>query len=139
MSKYGFNENEIVKTIITKIDKDGFHKKEVFEGNVDGGWSSSDITYATMTVASGGSAVEMSLPFLEDYTDDHTDLSKINTSKRFYQPGDVVTVLLYKGQACASLYPNSSDNYEFTGDIEYDTFNKTVTIYGNFTVTNSGK
>lgn len=32
MSKYGFNENELRKTIVTAIDKDGFHKKTLFEG-----------------------------------------------------------------------------------------------------------
>lgn len=33
MSKHGFNENELVKTIITMIDKDGFHKEVVSYGN----------------------------------------------------------------------------------------------------------
>lgn len=133
MSKYGFNENEIVKTIVTKIDKDGFHKKEVFEGNVDGGGGSSDITYATMTVASGGNAVRLSVPTLED----DTDSAKIDTSEREYAPGEVVTVLLYKGQARASLYPNMRDNYAFSGDVEYDAPYNIITIHGDFTVTNS--
>ena len=133
MSKYGFNENEIVKTIVTKIDKDGFHKKEVFKGNVDGGGGSSDITYATMTVASGGSAVALGIPAIED----NADLARIDTSERVYAPGEVVTILLYKGQARGSLYPSMRDNYAFSGDVEYDAPNNLITIHGDFTVTNS--
>lgn len=33
MSKYGFDEKELRKTIITMIDKDGFHKEVVTYGN----------------------------------------------------------------------------------------------------------
>lgn len=33
MSKYGFDEKELRKTIVTMIDKDGFHKKVVTEGS----------------------------------------------------------------------------------------------------------
>lgn len=33
MSKYGFDEKELRKTIITMIDKDGFHKEIVTYGN----------------------------------------------------------------------------------------------------------
>ena len=29
MSKYGFNENEIVKTVVDMVDKDGFHNEIV--------------------------------------------------------------------------------------------------------------
>ena len=32
MSKYGFNENEIVKTVVDMVDKDGFHKEVVTYG-----------------------------------------------------------------------------------------------------------
>lgn len=32
MGKYGFNENELVKTVTTMIDKDGFNKKVVTYG-----------------------------------------------------------------------------------------------------------
>lgn len=32
MGKYGFNENEIVKTVTDMIDKDGFHKEVVTYG-----------------------------------------------------------------------------------------------------------
>lgn len=32
MSKYGFNENEVKRTIVTMIDKDGFHKETVYDG-----------------------------------------------------------------------------------------------------------
>lgn len=33
MSKYGFDEKELRKTIVTMIDKDGFHKEVVTYGN----------------------------------------------------------------------------------------------------------
>lgn len=35
MSKYGFNENEVKKTIVTMIDKDGFHKETVYDGKCE--------------------------------------------------------------------------------------------------------
>lgn len=35
MSKYGFNENEVKKTIVTMIDKDGFHKETVYDGKYE--------------------------------------------------------------------------------------------------------
>ena len=35
MSKYGFNENELRKTFVDMIDKDGFHKKVLFEGKTE--------------------------------------------------------------------------------------------------------
>lgn len=34
MSKYGFNENELVKTVMDMVDKDGFHKQVVIQGKV---------------------------------------------------------------------------------------------------------
>ena len=37
MSKYGFNENEVVKTITDMIDKDGFHKQVVTYGKPGSG------------------------------------------------------------------------------------------------------
>ena len=35
MSKYGFNENEVKKTIVTMVDKDGFHKETVYDGKYE--------------------------------------------------------------------------------------------------------
>lgn len=37
MSKYGFNENEVRKTIVDMIDKDGFHKETVYDGKYESG------------------------------------------------------------------------------------------------------
>lgn len=37
MSKYGFNENEVKKTIVTMIDKDGFHKETTYDGKYEAG------------------------------------------------------------------------------------------------------
>lgn len=41
MSKYGFNENEVRKTIVDMIDKDGFHKETVYDGKYEPGTVSS--------------------------------------------------------------------------------------------------
>ena len=46
MSKYGFNENEVRKTIVTQIDKDGFHKETVIDGKIS---ETSDFSTATVT------------------------------------------------------------------------------------------
>ena len=37
MSKYGFNENEVRRTIVDMIDKDGFHKETVYDGKYEPG------------------------------------------------------------------------------------------------------
>lgn len=37
MSKYGFDENEVRKTIVDMIDKDGFHKETIYDGKYESG------------------------------------------------------------------------------------------------------
>ena len=57
MSKYGFNPKELRKTIVTQIDKDGFHNRTVVYGK-DSGESesgSSDLSTAKLTFADGES------------------------------------------------------------------------------------
>lgn len=49
MKNIGFNENELRKTIITKIDKDGFHERTVTYGK-DSGSESGDGNFSTATV-----------------------------------------------------------------------------------------
>ena len=49
MSKYGFNPKELRKTIVTQIDKDGFHNRTVTYGKDSGGSESSDWSTATIT------------------------------------------------------------------------------------------
>ena len=51
MSKYGFNPKELRKTIITQIDKDGFHNRTVTYGKDSGGSQSSDWPTAKLTFA----------------------------------------------------------------------------------------
>ena len=67
MGNRGFNEKELRKTIVTKIDKDGFNKKEVFDGDV----GSSDFTFATMTIADGSGTVSMYVNTFEEATDEY--------------------------------------------------------------------
>ena len=50
MSKYGFNPKELRKTIVTQIDKDGFHNRTVVYGKDSGGSQSSDWSTATITL-----------------------------------------------------------------------------------------
>lgn len=50
MSKYGFNPKELRKTIITQIDKDGFHNRTVTYGKDSGGSGSGDFSRATITI-----------------------------------------------------------------------------------------
>lgn len=56
MSTRGFNENELVKTIVTQIDKDGFNKKTVLYGedaHMGGGaFEKATITFACSTNSS---------------------------------------------------------------------------------------
>lgn len=56
MSTRGFNENELVKTIITQIDKDGFNKKTVLYGDdahIGGGaFEKATVTFACSTNSS---------------------------------------------------------------------------------------
>ena len=56
MSTRGFNENELVKTIITQIDKDGFNKKTVLYGEdarIGGGaFEKATVTFACSTNSS---------------------------------------------------------------------------------------
>ena len=56
MSKYGYNEKELRKTIITKIDKDGFHNRTVTYGKDSGGSGSSDWSIAKVTFIDSNSS-----------------------------------------------------------------------------------
>ena len=67
MSKYGFNENELRKTVVDMIDKDGFHKKVVIE---NGSGSSSS------------NGLEENIYFVEDETNNEIGVTVIiDTSK----------------------------------------------------------
>lgn len=56
MSKYGFNENEVRKTIVTRIDKDGFHKETVIDGKSSE--ETSDFSTATVTFTNTNTETE---------------------------------------------------------------------------------
>ena len=56
MSKYGYNEKELRKTIITKIDKDGFHNRTVVYGKDSGESQSSDWPTAKVTFIDSNSS-----------------------------------------------------------------------------------
>lgn len=130
MSKYGFNENEVRKTIITKIDKDGFHKEETFDGNVDGG--TSDITFATITVT-GESRLGMVIPeFLEAVDEDPAYLG-VEYHDLF--PGDTKTIPLYKGITVIP-FPETDDSTRVAveGDAETIGDNNVIMITGDFSI-----
>lgn len=131
MSKYGFNENEVRKTIITKIDKDGFHKEETFDGNVDGG--SSDFTPVTMTVADDSDPFTMAAPVVEEAGDNNPAFIGVDNEMRPFSPGDVAKLPIYKGFA---LYRTDSsfDEAEVVGDAEMNMNDRLLTVYGDFTI-----
>ena len=52
MSKYGFNENELVKTVTDMIDKEGFHKREVTYGKQGSGSASASFEVGTLISSS---------------------------------------------------------------------------------------
>ena len=131
MSKYGFNENEVRKTIITKIDKDGFHKEEIFDGNVDGG--SSDFTFATMTVANDSEIFAMAAPTLLEAEDENPACIGVDDEMRPFHSGDVEKLLLYKGAAVYKIDSGISEA-EIDGDAEIDLNTRWLTIYGDFTI-----
>lgn len=56
MSKYGFNENEVRKTIVTQIDKDGFYKETVIDGKSSE--ETSDFSTATVTFTNTNTEAE---------------------------------------------------------------------------------
>lgn len=136
MSKYGFNENEVRKTIITKIDKDGFHKEETFDGNVDGG--SSDFTFATMTIEENSSDITMSTPICMETND--SGPARLETSSHLFEAGTAVNIPLYKGYARCGIEISPTGSFVIDGDAEVDMVNYTIDIYGDFTISyNSGK
>lgn len=62
MSKYGFNPKELRKTVITQIDKDGFHNRTVVYGKDSGGsessdWSTAKVTFIDSNSSGGGYSI----------------------------------------------------------------------------------
>ena len=60
MSKYGFNENEVKKTIVTMIDKDGFHKETVYDGKYEA--SSAPVDTSAFAVQGWCESIESTQP-----------------------------------------------------------------------------
>lgn len=130
MSKYGFNENEVKKTMITKVDKDGFHKQEVFERNID--VSSFDFTYATMTVE------ENAVNYMGPAIFDNEDVTGEPPSAT-YMSGSVTAeesplmIPLYKG--LATVYIQNLNNCTVSGDADIDPdVEGSLHVHGDFTI-----
>lgn len=129
MSKYGFNENEVRKTIITKVDKDGFHKEEVFDGNVDGG--SSLLSVATMTVEDNG--VSYLGPAIYDDEDESEEQPSVSYLSGPVNAGESLAIPVYKGLAMVNI--ENLSNCVVTGDAEIDPdVEGSLRVYGDFTI-----
>lgn len=115
MSKYGFNENELRKTITTQIDKDGFHKETVTYGKDSGESGTGDFSTCTATVSFTGEITEsdfhLNVPCLDK---NGTYINIVSV----YDESDEYTVVLYKGYAILSTL-SYAELYEceFEGDI----------------------
>ena len=137
MGNRGFNEKELRKTIVTKIDKDGFNKKEVFDGDV----GSSDFTFATMTIADGSGTVSMYVNTFEEATDEYP--ARLESYYGSFNAGDIVKLPLYKGLAIAHMDPHNmhSSDLSVVGDAEIleDDVILAVKIHGDFSIAYSGR
>ena len=131
MGKYGFNENEVRKTIVTKIDKDGFHKEEIFDGNVDGG--SSDFTFATMTVVGNN---DINMETIEVYEAEYGLPAHIGGHGLItITPGETRTILLYKGAALVPAPPAPETlTLSVDGDAEVIFEGEFIMITGDFSI-----
>ena len=135
MNNRGFNEKELRKTIVTKIDKDGFNKREVFDGDV----GSSDFTFATMTIDNESNPVPMYLcaHMDEEYTYLPGELMVFNGT---FESGVSFRIPLYKGFAVFQIpFGVVLSGLSVSGDAEIDTDNHVLKIYGDFTIAYTGK
>lgn len=115
MSKYGYNEKELRKTIITKIDKDGFHNRTVVYGK-DSGESesgSSDWTSAKVTFADSnnlGQGYRVLCPMAVDTRDAEVGIIFIMAEERVIHDDPLtVDVPLFKGTCYLPLSFTLSD------------------------------
>ena len=107
MSKYGFNENELVKTVTDMIEKDGFHKREVTYGK-QGGASSASFAVGTMkTENKHNSDKEDVMLFAINFPEDTNGILCI------IHPDDVD----FEYEVGDTLSP--SDIMTYSGDIEF--------------------
>ena len=99
MSKYGFNPKELRKTIVTQIDKDGFHNRTVVYGKDSGGSESSDWSTATITFQNDTSTpFEFRCPMIADDVPNMVTGLYIDSAGTF-KNGSFATIgtILYKG------------------------------------------
>lgn len=136
MNNRGFNERELRKAIVTKIDKDGFNKREVFDGDV----GPLDITLATMTVAEESTSISMSVCAYKDAEGELPE--RLETYSDTFSSGDVVSMPLYKGLAIVHLDSNAVDSSDLSvsGNAEILSSGSifALKITGDFTITYSG-
>lgn len=119
MSKYGYNEKELRKTIITKIDKDGFHNRTVTYGKDSGGSGSSDWSIAKVTFIdsnSSGQGYPVLCPMVVDSGDPETGIIFTMSSERVNNSNPLtVDIPLFKG-AChiSEGLMFDADTYEYS-------------------------
>lgn len=120
MSKYGFNENEVRKTITTQIDKDGFHKQTVTYGKDSGG--SGEWTTANVTFINTGD--ENHVPYYVNISNIHENTFNICEHLEVHDSSPLVaTIPLFNGEARIDYSAfesfNSNDTPIVEGDVEF--------------------
>lgn len=128
MSKYGFNPNELRKTIVTQIDKDGFHNTTVTYGKDSGGSESESSDFSTATIIFKNNT---STPFSfrrPVISDDNSYAGLYIDSAGTFRNGstDSVDTVLYKGKLMIPFGVAITSN-TFAGD-----------FFSNFTLDLSG-
>ena len=99
MSKYGFNPKELHKTIVTQIDKDGFHNRTVTYGKDSGGSQSSDLSTATIIFKNNTSTpFEFRCPAITDGVPNVPNgLYIVSAGTHRNGSGAPIEAILYKG------------------------------------------
>lgn len=99
MSKYGFNPNELRKTIVTQIDKDGFHNRTVTYGKDSGESENSDWSIATILFKNNTSTPFQFRRPIIIYNNDVTSGLYIDIAGTFQNgSSDHIEIVLYKGR-----------------------------------------
>ena len=133
MSKYGFNPKELRKTIVTQIDKDGFHNRTVVYGKDSGGsesgdWSTAKVTFIDSNSSGGGYSIVC--PMVVDTGDSEMGtVFTMSTDQVSHDNPLTVDIPLFKG-ACYLPQALTFGDDEYRMDIA-PVLTGNVTISGN--------